>query len=112
MTVLWCPDKRNSVDDLVDAGSAALAFIGFLGWQIGDMVYGAKVMMDKKEGTPRFSWLEDKLLPGYLANRRFERAAFARSQTNRLFRWSFNLMLAGLFFYILFWVYAANFMVE
>ncbi len=36
-------------------GSAALAFIGFLGWQIGDMVYGAKVIMDKKEGTPSFS---------------------------------------------------------
>ncbi len=88
-------------------GSAALAFIGFLGWQIGKMVYGAKVIMEKEEGAPRFSWLEEKLLPGYLANQPFKRAAFARSQENRFFRWSFNLMLAGLFLHILFWVYAA-----
>ncbi len=93
-------------------GSAALTFLGFLGWQIGDMIYGAKVIMEKKEGAPRFSWVREKLLPYYMANRRFKRYVSARSDENRFFRWSFNLMLVGLVFHIMFWIYAAKFMVE
>ncbi len=93
-------------------GSAALAFIGFVGSQIGKMVYGAKMIIEKKQNTPRFNSLKERLLPGYMANQPFKREVFARSQKNRFLRWSFNLMLAGLFFHILFWVYAANFIVD
>ena len=93
-------------------GSAALAFIGFLGWQVGKFLSGAKMITERKDEEPSYSWLKAKLLPGYLANQPFKRAAYVRSQKSSLFRWSFNLMLFGLLVHVMFWVYAANFMVD
>jgi hypothetical protein len=93
-------------------GSATLAFIGLLGWQIGDMIVGFKVIKKRNRDTPRYNWIQEKLLPYRLANRLFKRFVSARAEEYRIIRWSFNLMLVGLILHILFWVYTANFLVD
>ena len=45
-------------------GSAAMALIGFVGWEIGKFFAGAKVIMERDESKPQFNWLREKMLPG------------------------------------------------
>ena len=112
MTILDVPLAEIAWTTWWMLGSAALAFIGFLGWQVGKFLSGTKMVVERKEGEPSYSSLRAKLLPGYLANRSFKKAAFVRSQESRLFRWSFNVMLFGLLVHVMFWVYAANYLVD
>ncbi|MHA6324322.1 hypothetical protein [Roseivivax sp. CAU 1753] len=91
-------------------GSAILALVGFLGWQIDKFFVGARVIAETEETTPRFDWVREKLLPGYLANRSFKRHVAGRQLQSRIGSYLFNLMILGLVSHIGFWIYAANFM--
>ncbi|MCD7058636.1 hypothetical protein [Pelagibacterium xiamenense] len=91
-------------------GSAVLAFIGFAGWQLGTFFVGARVIAERDAAAPKYSWIAEKLLPGYLANKSFKRDVAGRHLKSGPGRIFFNLMLLGLGLHIGFWVYAANFM--
>lgn len=91
-------------------GSAALALIGFVGWQIDKFFVGARLIAERDDTAPRFNWLREKILPGYLANQPFKRAVAGRQLKRRLGALLFNLMLLGLATHIGFWIYAAKFM--
>lgn len=89
-------------------GSAAAALAGFVGWQLVGLVLGARALVGRRQGEPKFDPLKETLLPGYLANRGFKRGVSAKVQQSRVGRWFFLLMLVGLAAHIGFWVYAAN----
>lgn len=91
-------------------GSAASTLTGFIGWQVGSFFSGAKVIMEQDVAAPRFSWLREKMLPGYLANRSFKRHVASRQLRGRVGRFFFNLLLIGLAGHIGFWIFAAKFM--
>ncbi|WP_417522500.1 hypothetical protein [Marinovum sp.] len=91
-------------------GSALLTLVGFVGWQIGKFITGARVIAENDDTTPRYGWLRARMLPGYLANRPFKGHVAARQMKGPVGRLLFNLMLFGLAAHVGFWVYAANVM--
>ncbi|KFB09025.1 hypothetical protein [Nitratireductor basaltis] len=91
-------------------GSAATILIGFAGWQISQFFIGAKIIAQRDEKGPRFNWVREKMLPGYLANRSFKREVSGRLHRGGIGRLCFNLMLLGSGAHVAFWVYAVNFM--
>ncbi|TNF21609.1 MAG: hypothetical protein EP318_06555 [Rhodobacteraceae bacterium] len=90
-------------------GSAALAFVGFVGWQIDKFLVGARAIA-RKDHAPGYNWLHERMLPGYLANRRFKGHVAGRQLTRPMGRFLFTLMLLGLAAHVGFWIFAANFM--
>lgn len=91
-------------------GSGALTLFGFAGWQIGNFFVGARVIVARDELAPKYSWIREKLLPGYLANQPFKREVAEQQLNGGIGRFFFFIMLLGLAAHIGFWIYAANFM--
>lgn len=91
-------------------GSALVTLVGFVGWQIGKLITGAKVIAENDDTRPRYGWVRERILPGYLANRPFKRQVARRQLQGPVGRLLFNLMLLGLAAHVGFWIYAVNFM--
>lgn len=91
-------------------GSALVTLIGFVGWQVDKFLVGATIIAASSETEPKFGWIREKILPGYLANQPFKRAVAGRQHKRWIGRSLFNLMLLGLGTHIGFWIYAAKFM--
>ncbi|WP_292894472.1 MULTISPECIES: hypothetical protein [unclassified Nitratireductor] len=91
-------------------GSAAITFIGFIGWKISSFFTGAKAMIEQDAAGPRYSWLRARILPGYLANQPFKSSVLSRQLQGGVSRFFFYLLLAGLAGQVGFWLFAISFM--
>lgn len=89
-------------------GSAVITLVGFVGWQVGKFIVGAKLIASRDEVSPKYNWVREKILPGYLANQSFKRSVAERHLQSASGNFCFKLMLFGLVTHIGFWVYAAN----
>ncbi len=94
--------------------SLAVFFVGALGWYLNRSKVELEVRMNRGEDVPKYSYLQEWLLPKYRvtgrrwANKKFHSYvdAKARNKVHRFFLW---VMAVGAFVQIALWIYVGNF---